>query len=210
MKKFIIAGLCAVTFAQLSANAATLSEFFNTLHKNYGASYTLKRDTESLRDDTYKKISDITAQGAKVEEAIPSTFLSIVKQLTPQNSNAKLIEIDLKQKNADIYKIMSDYTTLLEQNRSDVVYKIRNMSNTDKANLKNDIDRMLTYGKSYLNLKDEGIFSANQVLKSVIEPETENRLLNRSEEVFSGMTDKAKTIFMFIKELNSLLQQAGL
>ena len=83
------------------------------------------------------------------------------------------------------------------------------MSASEKTNLKNNINKMLSYGKNYLELKNEGIFSASQVLKSVIEPETENRLLNRSEEAFTGIGDKAKTIFMFIRELNSLIQQAG-
>jgi len=199
MKKILVTALMVVLLTPLSAHAFDWSNLFKWL---LFGSETISTKTKAVSD--YSSVaSDIRKDAKSTDEDLTKVLLKVIPNLSVQK-DATTFETRINtlstgnktesEKSTQLTKIVSDYTTNLQNNKLAVIVTIKTLSSSDKKDLVNNISSLTKYAQKYTELAQKAYNQANDLQKATEQSDEQTKVLNEINNINTEMKNRANAV----------------
>ena len=188
-----------VLLTPLSAHAFDWSNLFKWL---LFGSETISTKTKAVSD--YSSVaSDIRKDAKSTDEDLTKVLLKVIPNLSVQK-DATTFETRINtlstgnktesEKSTQLTKIVSDYTTNLQNNKLAVIVTIKTLSSSDKKDLVNNISSLTKYAQKYTELAQKAYNQANDLQKATEQSDEQTKVLNEINNINTEMKNRANAV----------------
>ena len=216
MKKIVSVMVFVLILGQTSASAFDWGSMLTVLSQNRTNTVSQNPSTSA---DVLKALASFQSQAQSVDNSVQNSFLSVVSQLSsPQEAtilDSKISSIlsnstqNQEQKSVLINQLISNYTATLSGNKLDVAEVIGDMSNSERAELANNLAELAQNSKQYAELAKQGISTAKTMMKVSQNANDVLTTINTMRQTAANIKNRATTVANFVNRVRSISKYAG-
>jgi hypothetical protein len=216
MKKIVSVMVFVLILGQTGASAFDWGSVLTVLSQNRTNTVSQNPNTSA---DVLKALASFQSQAQSVDNSVQNSFLSVVSQLSsPQEAtilDSKISSIlsnstqNQEQKSVLINQLISNYTATLSGNKLDVAEVIGDMSNSERAELANNLAELAQNSKQYAELAKQGISTAKTMMKVSQNANDVLTTINTMRQTAANIKNRATTVANFVNRVRSISKYAG-
>jgi formate dehydrogenase maturation protein FdhE len=215
MKKIIAIMVLVLALGQTSVYAFNWSSLLSGMPLQNRA--TAQTTTSA---DVLKALANFQSQAQSVDNSVQNSFLSVVSKIsTPQEAtilNSKVASIlsnntqTQEQKNVLINQLMANYTANMNNNKTDIIEILENMSTSDRAELTSSLSDLAQNSKQYTQLAKQGVSTAQTLMRASQNANDVITSINTIRQTAANIKNRAATVTSFVNRVRSISKYAGL
>lgn len=201
MKKILIGLFTIIVMTQLQANAFD----WNTLFKFWDTA----TEAQTTEVQTVKTFADINNQMATIDKSVQDAFINIVSDLSTWREE-RSIKSELKAKNANLTDIISNYTTMLANNKEAYTKEAKKLSAKEKTALVNNLAILSEDAQKYLLLATDGVKTAANTLKTTQKLSEAATTISNINKTANELKTRATTVVNMANQIKTIATAAGI
>ena len=169
----------------------------------------LNRASEPKTEETQiSTLSDLEKQMTAIDSSVQTAFIDIVSKLSGWNETRK---VKSQIKSGDIATVISNYAnTYFENNKQNIMNKIKKMSDKDKTALANNIKTLTECGQNYLLIAANGAKAASNTLKTAQNLSEVSASITKINNMASELRNRATAVISAVNKIKSVASTSGL
>lgn len=206
MKKILVVLVCAMFLLPLRAEAFSWKEFFAWL---FAPAETTVVDTTELYKDTTTKISNIQTQADAITPSVKTALLAVASTLSTQ-SELKELTAKLDAKNADVFNVIKEYQTTINNEKAKVLITIKTLPEKEKTAFAKDVNNLYSLGQKYSALAGEVSSLKSDFMTKAPSSTDRTTKIKEINAVYENVAVKASTVSNFSNLIKLYAKIAGL
>ena len=216
MKKILLISIAIMIMMPLRANAFSWGDFFRNLF-GLSSQETVMEET-SLKDEIEKSLNEYINEASLIDKDVQNAFISTVTVISGKTELKKIKEkLANANKNSDrservsaINQIINDYTTILNNNKLEIVVIMKLLTTNEQENLVKNINIISEASQKYVELGKKNVQLANTVIQKATIEDERTTLLNNINKVTSELTESAKSTTSLSRQVKILATLSGI
>lgn len=218
MKKSLLLLVVISFVSAIPASAFDWIKLFNPYQKQ--TTQTKQYTNTVTTADLLNSLAQIQNQTATVDKSVQNSFLSIVSQMSGQNTSnqlqsniANIMSAANKseiEKDTLINQLMTGYATnYLRTNQKNLASTVQNMTYTQRAQLLADVATMAQGGQEYAALAKQGLSVASTALKVAKTGADVVQTISKINQTAAALKSRASAVINVVNQVKTISKYAG-
>ncbi|MBQ7450654.1 hypothetical protein IJS77_04485 [bacterium] len=216
MKKILLIAIALMLITPLNANAFSWGDFFRALF-GLSSSQTTVTNT-SIKEEIETSLKTNMTKTINIDKEVQSAFLSTVSIIsgTEETKTIKSKVAEANKKTDDIEKltalnqIYNDYSTIINNNKVEIVALLALTDDSSKETLVKNINTISDAGQKYVEIGKDNLKLASTTIKKATVDDNRTALLLEINDTTAAITDTAKAATSLSRQIKILAKIAGI
>ena len=198
MKKILLCLIAASGISMLQADAFDFNSVLNFIGK-----------ASEIQTEQTRNSATFEQQMSAIDNSVQSAFINIVSELSGWKET-RSVKSQLKSNDSILADVISSYANnYIENNKQDIVNKIKKMSASEKSALINNLTTLTESSQNYLLLAANGARTASSTLKTAQTVSDVTTTLININKSAAELKQRATTVMTLINQIKTVANAAG-